>query len=263
MARRFSSRLDDLRSSAFDRRSILLGASAGASALLLGCGHGTNGPESAPAPGGSAAAPTMPGGGPVSCVARAASTEGPYFRDLKLNRSDIRSDPTDAAVKPGLPLRLVIRVGQVEGTACKPLSGAVVDIWQCDAVGVYSNYEQEGTAGKQFLRGYQLTDGSGAAEFQSIYPGAYGGRAVHVHFKVRTNPTGAGRDFTSQLYFPEPVNEEVFAQAPYKAAGRVRNAQDGIFGARDRATNLDGTSLIPRMSKQGGGWLAELDIGIG
>jgi hypothetical protein len=85
---------------------------------------------------------------------------------------------------------------------------------------------------------------------------------VHVHFKIRTNPDGAGQAFTSQLYFPEPVNEEVFARAPYRAAGRMRNAQDGLFSRRDRDSNLDGSSLLPRMTTAGGGWVAEIDIGL-
>ena len=198
----------------------------------------------------------------MTCTVRPAQTEGPYFSDLRLNRSDIRSDPTDGTVKSGLPLRMVIRVGQVDGASCRVLAGVLVDLWQCDAAGVYSNFAQEGTPGKQYLRGHQLTDGSGTVQFQSIFPGAYAGRAVHLHFKIRTNPNGAGGGFVSQLYFPEALNDEVFAQAPYRAAGRVKNAQDGIFAGRDAATGLDGSSLIPKMSRDGAGWLGELDIGL-
>jgi protocatechuate 3,4-dioxygenase beta subunit len=138
--------------------------------------------------------------------------------------------------------------------ACKAFENVMVDFWQCDAGGVYSGYAEEGTAGKQYLRGYQSTDSTGTAEFMTIYPGAYSGRAVHVHFKLRTNPAGRGSSFTSQLYFPEMINDEIFAQAPYKA-NRVRNASDGIF--RD-----GGANLIPKMTKQGMGWLAEFEIGL-
>jgi protocatechuate 3,4-dioxygenase beta subunit len=66
-------------------------------------------------------------------------TEGPYFVDEKLNRSDIRSDPTDGSVKQGVPLRLVFHVSQVDGSSCKPLTGATVDVWHCNALGVYSD----------------------------------------------------------------------------------------------------------------------------
>jgi protocatechuate 3,4-dioxygenase beta subunit len=191
-----------------------------------------------------------------TCVRRAEQIEGPFFRDLKLNRSDIRSDPADAgAVKPGIPLRMVFRVGRIEGSACRPLIGAMVDFWQCDVQGAYSNFDQ--APGKQFLRGYQLTDGTGVVEFLTIFPGAYAGRAVHTHFKIRMDPQAPRTmGFTSQIYFPEPINEEVFAQPPYTAAGRVRNAQDAFF------TQDGGTSLIPKMSKSGAGWLGEFDIGL-
>jgi protocatechuate 3,4-dioxygenase beta subunit len=250
------------------RRAVIAGMSAGSASLLLGCASdgsggargglgGNSGTGGTSGSGGTDgdAAPTMPGGSPVNCVVRPAQTEGPYFTDFKLNRSDIRSDPTDGSVKGGAPLKVVIRVGQVEGPACKVWQGAMVDLWQCDAAGNYSDAGGPST-GKQFLRGYQLTDGSGVAEFQTIYPGYYTGRAVHLHFKIRMNGAAGGWDFTSQLYFPEAVNDEVFAQAPYASRGMgPRNDSDSIFRS-------GGADLIPRMSRSGPGWLGELDIGL-
>jgi protocatechuate 3,4-dioxygenase beta subunit len=201
------------------------------------------------------ATPTPPSGGQFNCTVRPQQIEGPYFRDYKLNRKDIRSDPAAGnAVKEGIPLRMVFKVGQINGMACKAFQNVMVDFWQCDAGGVYSGYSVEGTAGKQFLRGYQMTDGTGTAEFMSIYPGAYSGRAVHVHFKLRTNPMGMGSAFTSQLYFPEMVNDEIFAQAPYRG-NRVRNASDTYYRG-------GGANLIPKMTKEGAGWLAEFEIGL-
>src|SRR3972149_6977430 len=75
------------------------------------------------------------------CVVRPGQTEGPYFVDEKLNRSDIRSDPSDGSVKEGVPLQLTLRVHQISGTDCTPLAGAMVDIWHCDALGVYSDVQ--------------------------------------------------------------------------------------------------------------------------
>src|SRR5215210_4482733 len=92
----------------------------------------------------------------VSCVVTPALTEGPYFVDEKLNRSDIRSDPSDQSVKPGLPLRVKMAVYRVDGTACTPLTGATVDMWHCDALGLYSDVQANNTAGKKYLRGYQV-----------------------------------------------------------------------------------------------------------
>src|SRR5581483_3436325 len=74
-----------------------------------------------------------------SCIVRPELTEGPYFVDEKLNRSDIRSDPSDGTVKQGAPLNLTVRVSQISNSGCTPLAGAQVDVWHCDALGVYSD----------------------------------------------------------------------------------------------------------------------------
>ena len=119
----------------------------------------------------------------INCVAVPALTEGPYFVDELLNRSDIRTDPTTGAASDGTPLDITIRV--FDG-ACTPLAGAHVDIWHCDAAGKYSDESANNTVGQKFLRGYQVTDDNGTAKFTTIYPGWYQGRAVHIHFKIRT-----------------------------------------------------------------------------
>jgi protocatechuate 3,4-dioxygenase beta subunit len=202
------------------------------------------------------------GGARPSCVARPRQTEGPFFVDEALNRSDIRSDPKSGEVKPGVPLRLAFRVSRLSGTTCTPLAGAQVDVWHSDADGRYSDARGFGfrasTAGQQFLRGYQLTDATGAAQFLTIYPGWYGGRAVHVHFKIRTvDAAGRKYDFTSQLYFDDAVTERVFAVEPYASRGRrwLSNADDGLF--RDGGAQL---LLAPQADGQGYG--ATFDVGL-
>jgi protocatechuate 3,4-dioxygenase beta subunit len=233
------------------------GMGTGGSAAGGSAGTGAGGSGGA-ADGGSAdatadgAAPDVVSNGPASCIVRPAQTEGPYFTDFRLDRADIRSDPTDGSVTTGVPLQLVLKVGQLNGQACTPFAGVMVDLWQCDAAGVYSD-SGGSTNGKKFLRGYQLADSTGTVQFTTIYPGAYSGRAVHLHFKLRSNPTGAGRSFTSQLYFPEMVNQDVFARAPYAGRDRMLNSQDSIY--RD-----GGAMLIPRMTRQGDGWIAELEV---
>ena len=146
-----------------------------------------------------AAAPATPG-----CIARPEQTEGPYFVDEALDRSDIRSDPADGSVTPGARLDLTLNVSRIAKGACVPLAGAIVDLWHCDALGVYSDVRDPhfDTTGKKFLRGFQATDTNGAARFTTIYPGWYPGRAVHIHFKVRTAPkkaagTNSSRSCTS------------------------------------------------------------------
>lgn len=198
-----------------------------------------------------------------SCIVRPSATEGPYFVDEKLNRSDIRSDPSNNAVKAGTPLVLTFNVSKVGTGSCAALANAQIDVWHTDAAGVYSDVIDQGssTKGQKFLRGYQLTDANGRAAFTTIYPGWYQGRAVHIHFKIRvvaSAANGAVSDFTSQLFFEDALNAQIFATAPYsaKGAGWMRNAQDGIYtGGGDKL-------LLKPVQVSPGGWSATFDIGL-
>jgi protocatechuate 3,4-dioxygenase beta subunit len=168
------------------------------------------------------------------CVVRPASTQGPYYVDEKLDRSDIRSDPSDGTVKQGALLALAFNVSTIAKEACAPLAGAIVDIWHCDAEGVYSDAVDRNfdTTGKKFLRGYQVADKNGVAKFTTIYPGWYPGRAVHIHYKIRSPASATSPyEFTGQLYFDERLSDRVFAQPPYAAKGKrtVSNITDRIY----------------------------------
>ena len=145
------------------------------------------------------------------CLFRPEQTEGPYFVEERLHRSDIRSDPTTGEIKAGVPLALTVALSRVGGDGqCQPLSGAQVDIWHCDALGVYSDVKDPSfsTLGSKFLRGYQLTDAQGEARFSTIYPGWYEGRTVHIHLTV----THGDRHAVTQLYFPDELTDQVFAR---------------------------------------------------
>ena len=196
-----------------------------------------------------------------ACVVTPEQTEGPYFSDFMLKRSDIRLDPMDGIVKTGIPLALTLHVQAVDGGRCSPLQGAIVDVWHCDASGAYSDAvdSEFDTRGKKFLRGYQVTDAGGAVRFTTIYPGSYPGRAVHVHFKVRTKSrSGRDAEFTSQLYFPDSITERVLASAPYARPGRqtLRNEGDGLFRRSGRSLMVE---IAPAA---GGGYNASFDIGV-
>jgi protocatechuate 3,4-dioxygenase beta subunit len=192
------------------------------------------------------------------CVVRPEMTEGPYFVDEQLNRSDIRLDPTDGSAREGTPLQLTLRVYTVNSSGCTPLEGAFVDIWHCDALGLYSDVQSEGTAGQKFLRGYQVTDANGTVQFTTIYPGWYRGRAVHIHFKVRGGLTAnPSYEFTSQFFFDDTLTDQVHAQQPYASKGQRdrRNSQDNIFGS-------GGDQLLLTLIQSGDGYTTTFDIGL-
>ena len=195
---------------------------------------------------------------------------GPYYVPGELLRSNIVED------KPGVPLTL--RIAVLDSRTCRPLPNAAIDIWQCDALGLYSGYTKQNPMGfggpgdhhepppgadpahpgnrpgppegfgpppenhptdkLTFLRGIQITDASGAVNFQTIFPGFYMGRTNHVHFKVRlggdaTNHTyEAGHtSHVGQVFFPEEVATAMMALEPYSkhAIHRTTQAEDEVF----------------------------------
>jgi protocatechuate 3,4-dioxygenase beta subunit len=195
-------------------------------------------------------------------------TEGPYFVDEMLNRSDIRSDPSDGSVQDGIPLRLIIHIHDFgRNGSCTPLKGAHVDIWHANSQGLYSDIQQAGTEGKKYLRGFQVTDDNGTVQFTTIYPGWYQGRTVHIHIKVRTlEGPEKSFDWTSQLYFNDSITDEVHTQDPYSHHGfpDTRNSQDGIY----TGSSLDGlvqansgTRLMLNLNKdKQGSYLGIFDV---
>ena len=212
-------------------------------------------------PAATTAAATATSAPAVNCVVTPALTEGPYFVDEMLNRSDIRSDPSTGAVSEGVPLRLNLTVSTVADGTCQPLAGAIVDAWHCDALGVYSDVSgaagQEDTSGQKFLRGYQVTDESGQVSFVTIFPGWYSGRAIHIHYKVRTDPDSSqGLEFISQLFFDDETTETVTTtRSPYSQKGTPdqSNSTDNIFDSQ----------LIVPLVADGDGYIGTFHVGVG
>jgi protocatechuate 3,4-dioxygenase beta subunit len=247
-----------------NRRDVLklLGLTGGA-AILASC---LPGQRATPVAGGAVAtdapatATTLPAAGTVAatestaanlpaCIVRPELTEGPYFVDEELNRSDIRPDTDSGAVSAGVPFELTFRVSQV-GSSCAPLAGAQVDVWHCDAQGVYSDVQGNSA---NFLRGYQVTDENGLAHFLTVYPGWYPGRTPHIHFKIRT---AGGYDFTSQLFFDDATSDAIYNLEGYRRGGtRTRNADDGIF-------QQAGDQLLLALTAIEEGYAAAFDIGL-
>jgi protocatechuate 3,4-dioxygenase beta subunit len=211
-----------------NRRQALAGfGSLSLGAVLAACGGGSDDPEPS----------ADEFDGAASCEATAELTEGPYYFDADAVRSDIRED------RPGVTLRLGVRVRS--SGSCEPIKDAVVDIWHCDAGGVYSGFEARSQGGdgggppggggqssrsddERYLRGTQVTNAEGVAEFTTIYPGWYRGRTVHIHAKVHLDRQTV---LTTQLFFDEAVSDAVYAREPYSGHGGrdMTNDQDGIF----------------------------------
>ncbi len=192
------------------------------------------------------------GGGPagiasgaVSCVLTPEQTEGPYY----IANERLRRNITEG--RPGAPLTL--RLSVVDASTCKPIEGAAVDIWHCDAAGVYSGVGS-GSGSRTFMRGIQRTDAKGVATFRTVYPGWYRGRTVHIHVKVHVRGNVV---HTGQLYFPDALTDAVYRKAPYKNhPGRdVRNAADFVFRNGGRRSMLS-------VRRSGAGYVGRIKMGV-
>jgi len=187
--------------------------------------------------------PAAVASGLVSCVLAPEQTEGPYY----VEDAAIRRNVTDGKQGVGLTLRLVV----VNVATCKPIKGAAVEIWHCDAGGTYSGVQ--GDTG-MFLRGVQRTDAKGVAAFKTIYPGWYPGRTVHIHTMVHL---GGNVVHTGQLYFPDGVTDVVYARAPYnrRPSRTTRNAADSIYRNGGKRSTL-------RLVRNGSAYVGSITMGV-
>ncbi len=187
--------------------------------------------------------------------------EGPYYVALEKLRKNITLG------RPGVPLRLQLTI--LESATGKPIRNAACDIWHCDATGVYSDESVEGTVGQTWLRGVQLSDAKGLAEFETIYPGHYVGRATHIHVKVHIGGTRTGTSYsgghvshTGQLMFDDAISTQVFALPPYSTDTDART-----FDSGDRVyTEQGGKRSQLKLAKLGAavsdGYLGTITLGV-
>jgi protocatechuate 3,4-dioxygenase beta subunit len=196
----------------------------------------------------AAAAPTA-----ASCQFSPSLPDGPFYFDPQLFRADITES------RPGVPIEYRL---SVVDAACRPIAKAVVDVWQCDAVGIYSGYDGQitgaDTKGMKFLRGMQRTDDQGLAKFTAIYPGWYPRRVPHLHVKIHLSPKAV---LTTNLFFPNSINAEVYATEHYKARGPspMTVAQDVELKGDDAKFN----ALMINLAKDGkGGYVGSYAFGI-
>ncbi len=197
----------------------------------------------------------------TSVVLTPQETEGPYWIDEQLNHSDLATDPTDNSIQTGLPLLLSITVSQSVNGVVTPLKNAYVDLWHCNALGIYSDeaaYNPGGgdgvvvTTGKKFLRGYQVTDAHGNVRFSSIYPGWYTSRTPHIHARIRLySGSTATENFTTQFFFDDSITDTVYQMAPYntRPSRDTLNSTDNVYNGVDCLTNQSaGSETLLRLA---------------
>ncbi|KAF8690227.1 protocatechuate 3-aspergillus oryzae, partial [Rhizoctonia solani] len=218
-----------------------------------------------------------------TCVTTPEVTEGPYYVNNEYLRQDISEN------QEGVPL--VLDIGVMDVTTCKPLDQALVEIWHCNATGQYSGFTTSDLAIPEdgvgdglvptnmtdqftFLRGGWPTNSEGMVEFKSIYPGYYNGRTVHIHTMIQTNYSVATNGsiishagslhHIGQLFFEETLNERIVTQGVYANTTQIRtyNAEDSILDSE----NADGYNAILSTELLGeterDGILAYITIGV-
>ena len=234
------------------RRAVMLrlAGAASAAAAAIACGGETpTSPSTASGATGTTTG-TSTSGSTVStngtCAVSPDETAGPYPSKVSIVRSDIREG------RPGVPLNLTVRVVNTRN-GCAPVTGANVEIWQCDATGSYSEYSSQTT--QTYLRGIQTTDASGQVNFTTVYPGWYQGRATHIHIEVKVQSQSVK---VTQIAFPEAINNTVYATGVYASRGAnpTANLADGIF--RDSLAS----ELVTPTGDPEGGYSATCQVGI-
>lgn len=252
---------DDTEDTDVSRRGVL-GVLVGAgTALAFGCGTSSSASD-----GGADAGGTGGTGGAEAgaCAVTPEGEIGPYFADdsdTRFNRSNILSNLDGTDTQTGVGLTLAVTIVDANA-ACAPYASAQVDIWHCNAAGIYSDQAAENTLSVTWLRGYQLTDANGLVTFVTIIPGWYSGRTTHIHLRVRSSYSQASSTTdgtnTTQLFFDQTlINALSTNVAPYNAEGTnpTTNASDHVYSGE-----TNGANLLALSGSNASGYTASLTI---
>jgi protocatechuate 3,4-dioxygenase beta subunit len=207
--------------------------------------------------------------------------QGPFYLPKERIRRDVREDG------PGLPLQLSIAL--VDAIKKVPVVGAAVDIWHCDASGLYSGFQAMAMHGPgnhdhgpgdhgpdglntpsdkaTFCRGVQMTDDKGVASFMTIYPGWYQGREIHIHVKVhlagaeeQSAYEGGHVCHTGQIFFPDETNEAVSLMQPYASSKTPRTTKSTDHVYRWQSGIRSVATISPLSSDPLAGYAANLTM---
>jgi protocatechuate 3,4-dioxygenase beta subunit len=241
------------------RKALVVLGGMGVAVITAACGSDST--KSSPASTTAAVPGPSSSSAAVSCALAPEVTQGPYFLTDHPQASDLVGD------RKGAPLALTLAVVDA---ACKPISDAKVDVWHCDGAGEYAGVGGAASAGgsgvgaapagggppgggppggggaggsaaatrtntKTWLQGYQATGADGSVRFDTIYPGWYAGRAVHIHLKVYV---GGSAVHTGQLFFPDDLSTTVFKASPYRGDPDTLNSGDSIYRSAGSAALL-------------------------
>jgi protocatechuate 3,4-dioxygenase beta subunit len=241
-----------------------LGTIGGAVALGKCSGDGTNatGAVATVKPTATATATV----GSAACAETPEGEIGPYFADDSasgFDRSNIVANLDGTGVEPGIPLTLTVTIVDTE-KSCAAVSGAQVDIWHCNAAGVYSDESSEGTAADTWLRGYQITGATGVVTFATVFPGWYEGRTTHIHLRVRSSYSEASSTTdgtnTTQLFFPQTTIDYINLNvSPYGSHGEntTTNVTDHVY-----AGETDGANVLTLAGSYATGFSTSITIGL-
>ena len=198
----------------------------------------------------------------TTCSETLEGEEGPYFvddSDSGYNRSTILTNIDGTDSQEGVSFVLTLYVYDSENS-CTAMEGVQVDIWHCNASGIYSAESSESTTGESWLRGYQITDSSGKVQFTTIIPGWYSGRTTHIHFRLRStyDSSDSGATNTMQVFFDQTLIDTLATSvSPYSAEGTnsTTNATDRVYSEQE-----DGTTLMTLSGSTTAGYTATFKI---
>ncbi|MBN9320170.1 MAG: hypothetical protein J0I28_10835 [Caulobacterales bacterium] len=167
-----------------------------------------------------------------------AQTEGPFYPDVMPAETD--PDLVQTARRQAKGELLDLR-GQVLGLDGRPVPGAMVEIWQCDANGRYiATADARRGGGDPGFQGFaRLKVGAdGRYAFRTIKPVAYPGRTPHIHYKVYRPD---GRVLTTQML----------------VQGEPQNERDGVFR---QLAPADRSLVLARLDRAPAGWRTQWDV---
>jgi len=200
--------------------------------------------------------------GATACAETLEGEEGPYFVEDSASgydRSNILTNLDGSDAQTGVPLALTLYVFDSE-KSCAAMDGVQVDIWHCNASGLYSAESSQSTTSDSWLRGYQITDANGKVQFTTIIPGWYSGRTTHIHLRLRSSydSTDDSGSNTMQLFFDQTLIDTLAASvSPYSSEGAnpTTNASDRVYAQQE-----DGTTLMTLSGSTAEGYTASFSI---